>query len=230
MIDKLLRYGIIGQILGPEPDGTILDVGAGPMGLGACLPYKFVGVDPWYPLPPIPAQQAVMASGTHLPFRDNSFDYVLCMEVLEHIPPDLRAPMVAEMLRVARKTVMISHPFGALTRLSDYLLYGIYGSARIIGIKKPWWLVEHLQNPYPDHRKYLRGVGDGCAIRIRGQENIFMHLLSTLIGNLKVVTRGFDKFYVKHPEALKRFVRGFDFPPYHRKFIVIEKISANTPK
>ena len=37
-----------------------------------------------------------------LPFPDNSFDYATCVEVLEHLPPDLRATAFQEIRRVLR--------------------------------------------------------------------------------------------------------------------------------
>ena len=118
MLEKLIRYGAIADILGPEPDGSILEVGAGPHGLGCCLPYPFVGVDTWYPDPPLPQNKAIKASGTDLPFRDRSFDYVLCIEVLEHLPPELRPRIVSEMCRVSRKMVIITHPYGLSARVA----------------------------------------------------------------------------------------------------------------
>jgi len=44
-----------------------------------------------------------------LPFRDNSFDTVLLMEVLEHVDDVERA--LKEALRVAKEVVLVSYPF-----------------------------------------------------------------------------------------------------------------------
>ena len=48
---------------------------------------------------------------TKLEYPDNSFDVVLCAEVLEHIPPHLLAQACSEISRVAKHTVVIGVPY-----------------------------------------------------------------------------------------------------------------------
>ena len=48
---------------------------------------------------------------THLPFADNSFDCVSCLEVIEHLPEDMYQKALAELLRVSRKYIIISVPY-----------------------------------------------------------------------------------------------------------------------
>src|SRR5262249_22604454 len=45
-----------------------------------------------------------------LPFRDASFDLVLCCEVLEHLPSGVLEGTVEELKRVARRYVLVSVP------------------------------------------------------------------------------------------------------------------------
>jgi len=45
-----------------------------------------------------------------LPFPDDSFDLVLCMETLEHLPPDLVPQAAAELARVSSDKVLASIP------------------------------------------------------------------------------------------------------------------------
>lgn len=45
-----------------------------------------------------------------LPFDDNSFDTILCCEVLEHLPFDWFGPALSELRRVSRRHVLISLP------------------------------------------------------------------------------------------------------------------------
>ena len=47
-----------------------------------------------------------------LPFRNDSFDAIICCQVLEHIPYEKLALALSEMHRVARKRVVLSLPQG----------------------------------------------------------------------------------------------------------------------
>jgi SAM-dependent methyltransferase len=46
-----------------------------------------------------------------LPFRDHGFDIVVAMEVLEHIPYRLYTQSLAELVRVAKKYILITVPY-----------------------------------------------------------------------------------------------------------------------
>jgi len=64
------------------------------------------------------------AYGDHLPFADNSFDVVTCMEVLEHVPnpPDI----IAELRRVTKRDgkVLITVPTASWWRTFNYKFRG----------------------------------------------------------------------------------------------------------
>jgi SAM-dependent methyltransferase len=51
----------------------------------------------------LPHADLQATSATELPFSDNSFDCVMCIEVLEHIPTALRAQALAEIHRVLKR-------------------------------------------------------------------------------------------------------------------------------
>lgn len=53
----------------------------------------------------------VQGDVTKLQFPANTFDVVLCAEVLEHIPPDLLPQACRELVRVAKSHVVIGVPF-----------------------------------------------------------------------------------------------------------------------
>lgn len=223
MFDKLIRYSEVKHFIESSPQGSILEVGPGPLGLGCCLPYRFVGVDPWYPEKPIVHQQAVRGSGLALPFQNESFDYVLCIEVLEHLPEAWRGEMVAEMCRVARRHVIITHPHGRLARLGDRFLGVCYDILKIFGKGRPWWLVEHLQNSYPNPDDYLRGLALPFRRALRGRENVFLHVVLVFFGHLRIIARRLDRLYERNPKLLDRWINRVHFPPYSRVEVVLSR-------
>ncbi len=60
-----------------------------------------------------------VADVQHLPFRDHSFDLVLCLEVLEHLPDS--ALGLRELLRVSRDYVLVSVPHEPFFRGANFL-------------------------------------------------------------------------------------------------------------
>ena len=122
----------------PGVRGTVLDVGAGQSPWRDWLPQgaKYVGVD-------IPAaghfgmqRNADVAyyDGARLPFADASFDNVLCIEVLEHVP----APeaFVAELARVLKPggALILTIPWSARRHHIpyDYQRFTREGLARLL--------------------------------------------------------------------------------------------------
>ena len=101
----LERHGLLSQ-------GNILEIGSGPVGLGRFRRVPFTGCDLSFPGPPKFPMTQLVASAAALPVADRSFDAVVASDVLEHIPPDLRAQVIKEALRVARKLVIFGFPCG----------------------------------------------------------------------------------------------------------------------
>lgn len=56
---------------------------------------------------------AVAAEGAEIPFPDDTFDIVCCIEVLEHLPQDLIASLLGELRRVTRPSgvLLFTAPF-----------------------------------------------------------------------------------------------------------------------
>lgn len=81
--------------------GSLLDVGSAKSPYRGLFPQveRYVSVD--YPNVNHPAEQAdVYGNGLDLPFADQSFDTVLCTQVIEHVPEPAR--LLAEIARVLR--------------------------------------------------------------------------------------------------------------------------------
>ena len=102
--DTWERHVLVAAVV--EAPGTVLDVGGRPGELAAVLGdcrVTALNVDE-------PAD--VVAAGDLLPFDDGSFDIVTSLDVLEHLPGDLRRHHLEELTRVARRQVIACCPLG----------------------------------------------------------------------------------------------------------------------
>jgi SAM-dependent methyltransferase len=115
LIDRF--YGRIGAIVRPLEAESLLDAGCGEgetlARLGQDLPRRVaaVDVDPAaaeFTAARIPMADVRTGSIGELPYPDDSFDLVLCLEVLEHVEDPAAA--LADLARVARRDLIVSVP------------------------------------------------------------------------------------------------------------------------
>ena len=81
------------------------------------------------------------------PFGDCSFDVVVSLDTLEHVPPNGRAHFMVECIRVARRTLLVAAPYGtaghsAYEAKLDNLYRDVHGDYHR-------WLHEHVLNGLP---------------------------------------------------------------------------------
>ena len=115
--DMYQRYDQARAVLAalPQPPRSLLDVGGALGGPGGHL----AASSDFFPECDVrsidaraldhPAHRA--ATGTALPFDDDSVDGVLCLDVLEHVSAPERAALLGELTRVARRYVLLAAPF-----------------------------------------------------------------------------------------------------------------------
>ncbi|UCG95027.1 MAG: class I SAM-dependent methyltransferase [archaeon] len=74
--NQLAKYKHLKEIL-PEIKGNVLDIGVGPGWFEEFLGIKAIGID-------VDRESAarVIASGDFLPFRDKTFDFVVCLDTI----------------------------------------------------------------------------------------------------------------------------------------------------
>jgi hypothetical protein len=90
----------------------------------------------------------VKGSALDMPFKDDSFDYIMSFDVLEHIPSSKRATFVRECARVAKKGVIICAPHKTdANELAEQSLNDLY--KRLHG-EEHRWLKEHIAYGIPD--------------------------------------------------------------------------------
>ena len=124
----------------------VLEVGSGSVGFGHMLPYRFWGCD--VVLGPVHSNMtAVQGSATRLPFADKSFDVVVSLDTIEHIPTEeARRTALQEMERLASRALIVGYPSGNRAYEADEALAAYKRSRRV---SVPAWLEEHIAHRLP---------------------------------------------------------------------------------
>lgn len=162
------------------------------------------------------------ASLYNLPYKDNSFDFVLCSEVLEHLKNDHQA--VKELYRVLKKgkTLMVTVPNLNFPFLWDPLNWLLMRTFKTHINKNIWWLA----GIFADHerlytQKSLILLLQKHGFKVKKTQKIiryclpFSHFLLYGLGK-NLVERfgvdGFDRFSAKKRPLSKLFSLIFRLP------------------
>lgn len=108
----------------------------------------------------------VVYEGGRLPLDDSSFDGAVCLDVLEHVPPDQRPGFINEILRVSAGPALLSVPYRSdVHEDSERELQKLHEQA----IGEPHaFLAEHIKHGLAnekDLQAYLSSPGLGLCMR-----------------------------------------------------------------
>jgi len=104
------------------------------------------------------AQTGIKVEGVSLPLEDDSYDAVVSIDTIEHIPKEDRKKAVSEYFRVARKEVVITGPINnEAQRQSEIRLNEQY--KRLFGIDHHY-VIEHLKFGDPSVSEIKELIGD----------------------------------------------------------------------
>ncbi len=151
MLNWLARYAAVITELDLSADGelreSVLDVGCGPHGLSVVAPHAvFAGVDiDFGGVSLAPSMVGFRNRPGPLPFEDAAFDTVICLDVLEHVPPGDRAAFVAELARVSARRAFVACPSDSGTWVESVLRDSFTKAGRGV----PDWLSEHDEHGLP---------------------------------------------------------------------------------
>jgi hypothetical protein len=127
-LDVELRYRAVARLIRSElRNGTrLLELGAGAVSIGAHLGLRSTAVDTVFDSGAAKYTDRVQASVDCLPFPDKSWDIVVSIDMLEHIPPGLRDKALREMIRVTRSLLVLAVPVGDAAFEHDIELHDYY--------------------------------------------------------------------------------------------------------
>ncbi|MBR3602242.1 MAG: glycosyltransferase [Lachnospiraceae bacterium] len=120
----------------------------------------------------------VKGDASKLEYENNSFDFSIGLDVLEHVPVDSRNDVIKNLVRVSRKGVLISFPIGKQRVEWDERMLEIY--YRQMGLEPPEWLGEHLDIELPRVEEVLKmleneGIDEKKYVCIYGSDSELMH-------------------------------------------------------
>lgn len=221
MLDQAIRYGAI--LAQPEfgENGRILEVGSGSRGLTVFIRDPVIGVDVGFREKPDALIMAIRAPATALPLRDKCLEQVVCSDVLEHMGKEDRPKAIEEMIRVTKGTFFLACPCGRGAHRIDRWLLRAY---RVLSIKPPDWLEEHLRMGIPEPED-IRDVLKSQTLSWREEkgESTFVHAKVSLLISARFLNNLWSSIIRNRADLAGRIARWAKFPgvsPYRRLWIV----------
>ena len=232
LLNQVARFVPVARLVAQVHGSTLLDVGSGSAGIARWLPrgWMVTAVDrSWAdygsaPRPPDARTVRVEADARALPFPDASFDVVVSLDMVEHVPPEDRPVVRAELSRVAARRVVVACPTGMLALKADERLRERYGRwAR----EAPGWLVEHLELGLPEPEELLAMLPGARLVpneSLAAHERV-MRLDASRWGGVAstVASHVLRALPMRWRERASKAVRGGDTPPTYRTIAVLDK-------
>jgi SAM-dependent methyltransferase len=180
MLNQLVRYAPVTDLIRAVGGGTLLDVGSGSVGVSRWLgpEWTITATDISFDDYGTAAGAAddgitrLVADARALPFEDRSFDVVLTLDMLEHVVPADRPVVLRELARVTRRRLIAACPAGAPALDADRRLEAAY---RRRGAQPPGWIAEHLDHGFPEPAELRDALAPFGDVRLIGNESVAAH-------------------------------------------------------
>ena len=136
-----------------------------------------------------------MADVTRLPFQNSSFDFVVCSEVLEHVPNWRKALLEFHRILKPSGTFIISTP-------NKYSMYGLtrYPGRLVVGSKHPydnWKSYFQLRNALKSYGFEVNQAKGACYLPGDiGYYQPFKRVIASCLGVIKFLERTFLSHYL----------------------------------
>lgn len=229
-LDGALRYYPVVNILDSQSENhePILEVGSGINGISDFYSGQVTGVDSDFGKTFGSKNKNIthkLGSVAKIPFKDNSFKYVVCMDTFEHIGDEIREKSFNELFRVTKKggVIFLGFPSSALSQKYEGMLSFFY---KLKYKKNYYWLEEHKLNGLPDESKMLKIIFKKTKDSKKISLLKYVNLNVWLVINLIFVVYS-DFFFFR---LLKLFYRPIfilskllKFDPYYRILFIIKK-------
>ena len=150
MLDIVLRYYTIVQQINNSKLSKVLEVGSDDYGIAPFLDKskKIVLFDVAFRRKNLKNVTYKTGSVLNMPFKDNSFDIVVSVDMLEHIPAKLRKKALSELICVTKHRLYLSFPADNPARERDKKVYQIFSKIPSYHLSR--YINEHIENGLPE--------------------------------------------------------------------------------
>tara|TARA_R110001583_G_scaffold152016_1_gene303815 strand:+ start:15862 stop:18756 length:2895 start_codon:yes stop_codon:yes gene_type:complete len=166
IFDQFQRYSTVTKIISSFHDEskiTVLEIGAnGHYNLISYLPDADITFSDINDQPITNNIKFIKADASNLPFSDGEFDFVISLDVLEHVPEDKRQKVITECTRVSSKAFILACPIDndGKTTKSERVANDVF--LKFHGMEHPW-LKEHFDEGLPTF-DYVNGIIEDLSI------------------------------------------------------------------
>lgn len=220
--DTWERHLVVAELAGRPR--TVVDVGGLPGQLADFLPdASVVAVNV------VPPADLLVDPGA-LPFKERSIDVVTSLDTLEHVPPAARAGFVADLVRVARRRLVLCCPLGTPEHVAAERDVQAW-HRELTGAEHPW-LAEHLEYGLPtatelqDALGQATADGDRLALRFHGDYRVTDEQFRSIVRARRRPTPGAVLRFAARRLTHRPDLRLADAPtPYtNRVFAVVDRL------
>lgn len=224
--ESALRYApVISEIKKAKIlNAKILEIGSGSLGITPYYKENIDAVDVDFSGPKSPYINRMKGKAWELPFKKSTYDISISVDVLEHIPPELREKTIYEMIRVTKKLAIIVVPTTQESQDQDKKLQTIWNKTFKI---KNQFLNEHVKYGLPQAEKLLvyidrsrRSLNKDLSVRSYPNLNLAVRyiLMRTWISNIKPLYYLYLKGYL----ILVPILKYCNFGKTYRRVFVLE--------
>lgn len=244
MLDIILRYKPIVDDIKNNKYKRILEVGSDDYGIAPFLDlgHKITLFGINFRRKSLKKVFYKTGSVLKLPFKDNAFECVVSLDMLEHIPPKLRNKAISELMRVTGKKLYLGFPCDIAAQKRDKTFFRLV--SRFKGSPYFKYIEEHIKNGLPSSKSIYRNLETYSPKRIQIVKNlnakieIYLVILSNLdFVPILILQKLLDKISIDIlPFAFRFFMFGFGWlsKPFsygdcYRKIFFINKDTKTAP-
>lgn len=203
----------------------ILEIGSGSLGITPYLKRPIDAADIDFEGPKTDLINRIKAKATDLPFRKNSYDVAISVDVLEHLPPNLRESATFEQLRVTKKMAIIAVPVGEKSERQDRQIHQIW--IKTFPDKENQFLEEHVQNGLPKVEEILVFIDKSARslqkkYKVRSYPLLNLHVREILMRTWISKSKFMYYLYLKGFLLLVPILKYANFGNCYRRLFVIE--------